>query len=268
MDLQAGQKTSTEMSKLPFLISIPHGGTVIPEELKSRINLSPQELLADGDPYTGDIYDLGKEVVSQVQFDVARALVDVNRASDDLPPDNPDGVIKTVSIFNNPVYLAGYEPNANDITKLLSSYYATYHSTIESKLTNPDIIFAFDCHSMEEIGPPVANDAGKKRPLFCLGNNHGKACSEEVALLFAQCLVEAFSVPGDSITINNPFSGGYITKHYGMKPLPWLQIEMNRSLYLDEHVRDIDLSNSTIKRCSHLNYCFHQALRMFSETIS
>ena len=130
MDQQVDQKTSTEMSKLPFLISIPHGGTVIPEELKSRINLSPQELLADGDPYTGDIYDVRNEVVSQVQFDVARALVDVNRASDDLPPENPDGVIKTVSIFNSPVYFTELEPDTKDITNLLANHYVPYHSAI------------------------------------------------------------------------------------------------------------------------------------------
>ena len=256
------------MQKLPFLISIPHGGTTIPKELESKVCLSPHKLLADGDPYTGEIFDMGIEVVSQLQFDVARALIDVNRAPDDLPSRNSDGVLKTVSIFNNPVYHNGQVPEDSEIYFLLAKYYEPYHAAIREALTNPSILFAFDCHSMESIGPPVARDAGSKRPLFCLGNNHGKACSEEQTQQLANCICTSFGLPRKEVTINEPFSGGYITQKYGMKTVPWIQVEMNRSLYIDEYVRDIDHSNSTSKGCSHLNYCFHQALRMFNETIS
>ena len=38
----------------------------------------------------------------------------------------------------------------------------------------------------------------------------------------------------NEISINDPFHGGHITKTYGNKPVPWIQVEMNRDLYLTE----------------------------------
>ena len=263
-DPQADPKIFTKMSRLPFLISIPHGGTDIPEELKSRIALSPQELLADGDPYTGDIYNMGDHVVAQLKCDVARALVDVNRAPDDLPPGNPDGVLKAVSIFNNPVYQNGEAPGKAEINLLLSKYYTPYHVAIQEALSKPGIFFAFDCHSMETVGPSVARDAGSKRPLFCLGNNNGKACSEKDTQLLAECLCKSFELPGDAVTMNEPFSGGYITRKYGKRPIPWIQIEMNRSLYLKEYSSNGSPQLSSDHIIQKLNSCFLQALTMFS----
>ena len=255
------------MSRLPFLISIPHGGTDIPEELKSRIALSPQELLADGDPYTGDIYNMGDHVVAQLKCDVARALVDVNRAPDDLPPGNPDGVVKTVSIFSNPVYQNGEAPGKAEINLLLSKYYTPYHVAIQEALSKPGILFAFDCHSMEAVGPSVARDAGSKRPLFCLGNNNGKACSEKDTQLLAECICHSFELPENEVTINEPFSGGHITRQYGKKPVPWIQIEMNRSLYLkgqgNNSVPQLS-SDGVIKK---LNCRIRQALTIFAEVM-
>ncbi len=268
MDLRVAPNSNLlDMNKLPFLISIPHGGTAIPKELRSRIHLTLEELLADGDPYTGDIYDMGGDVESLLKFDIARALIDVNRAKNDLPPTNPDGAIKTVSIFNSPVFHNGQEPGIDDVALLLTTYYEPYHGAIQKALENTKILFAFDCHSMEAIGPPVAKDAGSRRPLFCLGNNNGKSCSEEAVQLFASCISESYSVPAGDITINEPFSGGYITKEYGMNPVPWIQVEMNRCLYLDEQARQIDHQKLQGRSIPQLNDCFRQALIKFCNTI-
>lgn len=255
------------MNKLPFLISIPHGGTVIPKELKSRIRLSSQELLADGDPYTKEIYDMCSDVEVQLKFDIARALIDVNRAENDLPPKNPDGVTKTVSIFNTPIYQQGREPNLKETNSLISRYYEPYHAAIQENLNNPKILFAFDCHSMEAIGPAVSRDSGKKRPLFCLGNNNGKTCAEKTTLLFAECICETFSVPTTEVTINKPFSGGYITQKYGMNPIPWIQIEINRSLYLSEHwnLNDQHLTGEGVIK--NLNSRFRKSFILFANKL-
>jgi N-formylglutamate deformylase len=41
------------------------------------------------------------------------------------------------------------------------------------------------------------------------------------------------------VAINNPFSGGFITNaHFWHKGIPWIQIEINRSLYEDEGSSD------------------------------
>jgi N-formylglutamate deformylase len=84
-------------------------------------------------------------------------------------------------------------------------------------------------------------DAGKSRPLICLGNNgdrHGRArkgsiatCSEEWIATLAGVFKEEFHLT-DEVAMNNPFSGGFISNaHYWHKGIPWIQIEINRALY-------------------------------------
>ena len=34
--------------------------------------------------------------------------------------------------------------------------------------------------------------------------------------------------------MNWPFQGGYVARRHGRAPLPWIQVEMNRALYLAE----------------------------------
>ena len=76
------------MSKLPFFISIPHGGTETPDEVEERICISQADVLEDGDSFTREIYDVTEDVQHIIKADIARAFVDLNRAEDDLPPAN------------------------------------------------------------------------------------------------------------------------------------------------------------------------------------
>ena len=71
-----------------------------------------------------------------------------------------------------------------------------------------------------------------KRPLFCISNNDGQASSQDVLELLADSISEAYSIDRKEIFLNDPFHGGHITRTYGNKPIPWIQIEMNRDLYL------------------------------------
>ncbi|GAB4334822.1 MAG: N-formylglutamate deformylase [Desulfobulbaceae bacterium] len=250
---------------LPFLISIPHGGTVVPAELRKRVRLSDDEILADGDPFTDIIYDVKDEVAVQLTFEIARAIIDVNRAPDDLPPANPDGVLKTLSIFGNRIYHPGMEPHDQEISRLLAEYHQPYHDAIGAALSASDVVLALDCHSMEAVGPPIAADAGERRPLFCLGNNGGMACSMETTRLFAHCLAEVFAVSLDAVTINRPFAGGYITRRYGGVPVPWIQVEMSRGLYLGErNLRVPETADANPEKLRELNGCFRRAIRLLA----
>jgi formiminoglutamase len=94
---------------------------------------------------------------------------------------------------------------------------------------------------MLPLGSTFQKDAGKARPLICLGNNgdrRGRAkkgsistCSTEWITILAHMFKEEFLLDSE-VAINYPFSGGFISNaHYWHKGIPWIQIEINRSLY-------------------------------------
>ncbi|UCC71883.1 MAG: N-formylglutamate amidohydrolase [Gemmatimonadota bacterium] len=218
---------------LPILISIPHGGTRQPAELEGRVCLSEQHLFDDGDAFTREIFDVREAGASVISADVARAFVDLNRAPDDRPPANPDGVVKSLTCFKRPIYHPGAEPDDSLVELLLARYHRPYHERLRSADPS-EIRLALDCHSMAVVAPPIAPHPGRPRPLLCLSNADGTTCPAELLESLADALADAFECEAADVTLNDPFKGGYITRTHGGGEIPWIQVEMNRSLYLRE----------------------------------
>jgi len=105
----------------PLLISIPHSGSIIPPEVAEMVRITGKDIFYDGDTLTREIYDFGKSANAVIKTPIARAIVDVNRAYDDRPPENPDGVVKTVTTDGTPVYREGMFPDDDLVEDLLQS---------------------------------------------------------------------------------------------------------------------------------------------------
>lgn len=257
------------MAKLPFLISIPHGGKKIPEEISDRVCITKKDLFEDGDAFTREIYGIKSEVQALVETDIARAFVDLNRETSDRPPQNPDGIVKTKTCHNRPIYSPELSLDESIIESLIQKYYDPYHKKIRELLnTHTEIRLALDCHTMEPVGPSISPDEGKERPLLCLGNNYGKSCPDEWVQKLAESFQESFHLKEDEVKVNEPFAGGYITRKYGNDPVPWIQIEMNRKLYLsDPWFDNINLTVNS-NRLNQLREDFKTGLNLFLEKIA
>jgi N-formylglutamate deformylase len=258
------------VKKYPMLISIPHGGWKIAPEVKDIWALTPGEAFHDGDPMTSRIYDFSDRVTVNMIMEYYRALVDLNREPHDIAPENPDGVIKSHTIYDVEVYKSGCLPNENLKRTLLEKYYFPYHQRLRDCLNRNDIRVGFDCHSMAAVSPPVESDAGTPRPLFCLGNlgnargevgeHHNRITCEPDMLIFMKNEFtkifqhEDVDIDIPSIcTMNVPFEGGYITRQMGNRGIPFVQIEMSRALYLSEPYFDEDTLRTDPKRVQDLN---------------
>jgi formiminoglutamase len=228
----------------PFLISIPHGGTEVPPPVAGRFALNPRELAYYSDPATRTLYQFGNAVGALIDTPISRMAVDLNRPPLPLPPRDPDGIIKVRTIDGKPVYREGQFPDMELIHRLMMEWYFPYHQRIDELIDTNDIQIAFDCHTMLPFGSAEQKDSGKKRPLICLGNNgdrEGRSVNGGIATCpeaWIHALADEFrrefasGFPEDAIAINNPFSGGFISNaHYWRKGIPWIQIEINRSLY-------------------------------------
>ena len=59
-------------------------------------------------------------------------------------------------------------------------------------------------------------------------------CPPEWIRALAESLRQVFTVEG-RVAINDPFAGWYISQfHYERMGIPWIRIEINRKLYLNE----------------------------------
>ena len=252
------------MKKLPVLLSIPHGGIRKPIELDGHLCITNKDLFDDSDPFVIEMYDLGDKVQRVIKSKIARAFVDLNRAQDDLPPNNPDGVIKSSTCYKKPIYHERKEPDDSLRTLLLELYYFPYHNSIQKSLDELELQLCLDCHSMAAIAPGISPDAkNNKRPKFCLSNNDGQTASQEMMELLASCISESYGIDRGEISLNDPFHGGHITRTYGNKPVPWIQVEMNRDLYLSEPWFDQEKLIVNPTHLEKLNKQFENTLNLF-----
>ena len=252
------------MTKLPILLSIPHGGTRKPSELEGHLSITNKDLFDDSDPFVIELYDLGDKIQRVIKTDIARAFVDLNRSIDDMPPNNPDGLIKSKTCYDKPIYTNGKEPDDSLKTMLIELYYNPYHQAIQKSLDELDLQLCLDCHSMAATAPYFSPDKTQsKRPLFCISNNDGQTSSQEMIELLADSISKSYFIDRDDISINDPFHGGHITKTYGNKPLPWIQVEMNRSLYLSSPWFDENTLTVDPNHLQKLNKQFANSLDLF-----
>ncbi len=257
------------MTRLPILLSIPHGGTKKPPELENYVCISDHDLFDDTDPFVVEIYDIGDLVQKVIKTDIARAFVDLNRSLQDLPPKNPDGLIKSMTCYQKPIYINGKEPDEILQKKLISLYYTPYHKQIQKALSDLELQLCLDCHSMATFAPNISPDGNKKkRPKFCISNQDNKTSSKEMLELLANCVAEEYEIDRNEISLNDPFKGGHITKTYGNNPYPWIQIEMSRELYLDPKWFDQKTLIIDQNRLKTLNKSFENMLKLFFKKLN
>lgn len=258
--------------KLPILVSVPHGGLDNPAEIETECLLTDMDILIDGDTWTQELFDFSNLVEEYHQMDVARIFVDMNREQTDLPPDNPDGIVKTLTvdgkiIWDSPTGLSDWERE-----KLIETYYLPYHHKLIKAADNSRVKLAVDCHSMLDYGPGRDGADWEHRPLFCIGNRGIKTGERGTESLTAPVemvthlkeLLETkfhkYAVNDRPfVTLNDPFRGGHVTRYHGnLCKIPWIQLEINRKLYLPEPslvtLRPDDLHQLKLKEFRDLLY--------------
>lgn len=251
--------------RLPFILSIPHGGQTVPPEIAEYCALTEREVFEESDAFTKDIYGMSDAVLGEVTQDVARVIIDLNRPPGDLPPLLHDGAIKSKTSYGKFVWTPPGAVDGTDFqAELLERYYHPYHGRLEKLLKRHrrEVRLLIDCHSMSPEGPTMAKDAGLQRPMICLSNlgNHigmprkrGERTSapSHIILKLRHIMEDVFArdiselSDADPLSLNEPFQGGYITQHYSLKGLWVIQVELSRSLYVhpkwfDEETRTAD----------------------------
>jgi N-formylglutamate amidohydrolase len=171
----------------------------------------------------------------------SRLAADLNR---DHLQRGPEGVIPEVDYYGRDIYRENSLPDGEDVERRLNRYYFPYHIRLREAVEDKEVKILFDCHSLTGKGPPGAPDPLRWRKDIVLGNNGNHRGEINPSLGDLTCptaiilmIKEAFHQSGFSVSLNRPYSGGFITTHYGQKLVKEgkmaLQIEINQELYID-----------------------------------
>lgn len=234
------------MPRLPFLLAIVHGGSSLPRELAPRLAVSPGAVFYDSNPWTREVFSMGEQVQGRQEVDIARLVVDLDVKPFSNAPSADGGVIKKLTRYNKQVWLPGNEPNEEERSRLIERYHRNWHEILERTASRGGVRMGLDCHSMAPIGAPLDKDAGKLRPMFCVGNlgdDNGEgtklSCSPAYVRTMVECIKEQFrnlELPEGVklVSINDPMPGGYVLErhrpdanNYGT---PWMLFAFNRRL--------------------------------------
>jgi N-formylglutamate deformylase len=225
---------------LPLLLSVPHAGLGVPDEVLDLCVLGEEDIRRDGDEGAAEIYlPLRKDVAAMVTTEVARAILDMNRSETDR---RRDGVIKTHTCWDVPIYRQ--PPSEALVSELVKRYHRPYHRALGRHAAGKKL--GLDCHTMAALGPPVGPDPGQTRPRICLSNADA-TCPRDWMKSLSEVLAEAF---GSEIAINHPFQGGYIIRSHA-KELPWAQLEFSREEFLGAEEKGVRLLQALEKWCEH-----------------
>jgi N-formylglutamate deformylase len=232
----AGDWLVVDRGDAPLLISIPHAGTELPDELAPRL-VSRWLALKDTDWYVDRLYSFAAELgVTVIRTRMSRTVIDVNRDPEGrslYPGQATTELCPTTTFDGEPLYRAGMETAAPDIGARRTRYYAPYHSTIQAELARLRAghasVVLFDAHSIRSVVPRLFDGT---LPAFNLGTNSGKSCGAELARI----LHDICASGGWPTVVDGRFKGGYITRHYGQpqRGVHAVQLELAMRGYLDD----------------------------------
>ncbi len=222
---------------IPLLVSMPHVGTDIPDEIAAR--MTPQALLkADTDWHLRELHGFLQDMdASVLSARWSRYTIDLNRPQEDTnlyPGQDTTGLLPADTFHREPLYLPGCEPDAHDVRQRLERYWAPYHRQLEQELARMlrahGAVVLWEAHSIASHVPRFFDG---KLPDLNFGTADGASCDPGLT-----CAVVDLARAQHQFTValNGRFKGGHITRHYGQpqQRVHAIQLEMCQCLYMDE----------------------------------
>ncbi len=233
----------------PLVFSSPHSGSVYSAEFLALTRLDLAALRRSEDCHIDRIFAGAPDAgASLIAANFPRSWCDVNREAWELDPAMFEGrlpawvnsgsarvaaglgTIARLVSSGEPIYRERLR--FEDASFRVATCWQPYHDGLSRLLHAARAKFGacllVDCHSM----PAHACKDRRPVPDFVLGDSYGAACAQPLLRLVDQFLAGR----GYVVRRNDPYAGGYITRHYG-KPAEHvhaIQIEIARRLYMDE----------------------------------
>ncbi len=226
--------------ELPIVVEIPHAGLDLPEPLSRHVAASEEARLRDSDAYVDRIFALAPKVgASLLVSNVSRYVIDLNRA----PTDYDDGVVEggggapklrhgliwRVTGQGEPALVERLK--LSTLGELIREIYDPYHMALRRELDRKRALFGhvvlIAAHSM-----PSRDLRGRLRADIVPGTQGMTTAGPRIIASVERCVRKRRW----SLVHDDPYRGGYTTRHYGDPNAGFhaIQVEINRRLYFDE----------------------------------
>ncbi|MBO1079185.1 N-formylglutamate amidohydrolase [Roseomonas haemaphysalidis] len=232
----------------PVVFASPHSGRCYPAEFLAESRLDALAVRRSEDSFVDELFAAAPEHgMPLLAATFPRVYCDANREAWELDPAMFDGplppwvnsasprvgaglgTIARIVANGEPVYRRrlSFPAVESRIQRCWHPYHAALRRLIEETRAEFGCCLVIDCHSM-----PTHPLLGTQMPDMILGDAHGTACAPRAVRLVEEHLGER----GYRVRRNDPYAGGFVTRHYGRprEQVHVLQIELARALYMNE----------------------------------
>jgi N-formylglutamate deformylase len=222
---------------LPIVVSCPHVGTYVPDDIKDQMVPGIAEATEDTDWFVHDLYNFCPKIgITLIKANYSRFVIDLNRdpSGKSLYKDNrrQTAIVPLTTFDGKSIYKNG-EVSPQEIARRRGLYFDPYHDAINAELQKlkqqfPNVLF-FDAHSIKRLVKSIQDGPF---PDVIIGDNDGTTAHANLTTSAIKSLTKG----GFNVSHNKPFKGGYLTRSQG-RPSEFihaLQLEMSQDLYMNE----------------------------------
>ncbi len=220
---------------LPLVVSVPHDGVHIPDDIRTR--MTPSGIaVPDTDWHVAELYDFARDLgASMLVANYSRYVVDLNRSADNAvlyPGQVATGLCPEQTFAGENIYVQGGVSDGERAERV-ERYWRPYHeqlaSMLEAKREAHGFALLWDAHSIPSVVPRLFDG---ELPELNIGTNDGASCAAKRQ----SKVVEAAEAGPFSVVVNGRFKGGYITRYYGDPDagIHAVQLEIAQRAYMDE----------------------------------
>jgi len=226
------------------LIIIPHGGTVIPEELEPCTEVNDLTLFLESDCCANQIFNF-ENSLGILKTEISPLFIDLNKSYQSFAQRQRPGVIRRttrngINIFNN-----NYFPDDLALANIFKRHYFPFFRTLKKIIDTGEIDVVIECHTMWPIGPSDSMDAGEPRPSFLINHvldsiSGDIDCGHDKFMVSLKTeLHKSFNSAKakneiHDISISHEPLDGFIMREIAYTGIPIISLSVSRSLFLNE----------------------------------
>lgn len=255
MPLLAGQDmpgpfelSRPDRQRAPLVLASAHSGRCYPAAFLAESRLDSHAVRRSEDSFVEELWGAAPGLgIPLLAANFPRVYCDANREPWELDPAMFDGPLPAWVNSASPRVGAGLGTIARVVAngepvyrrrlpfreaeERIQHCWQPYHAALAGLIAETREAFGccllIDCHSM-----PAHPGHGANAPDMVLGDAHGTACHGRAV----RRVEEQLWAMGYRVRRNDPYAGGYVTRHYGRprESVHVLQIEIARGLYMDE----------------------------------